>query len=345
MFPIHDDTPRLNGRPYVNYGLIGMNIVIFIYEVIVTSNFSNRSAVIALFYNYGSIPDLILSGQNLGSLFSSMFMHGGIAHLLGNMFFLHVFGDNLEDRFGHFKYLMLYLFWGVMAAFAHSMYAVATGQGDIPAIGASGAISGVLGAYLVFFPHAKIHTIIFAFFITTVRIPAIAYIPFWFIMQLVFAFIGQSGGVAYLAHIGGFIVGLGTAYGWKFISNMVFKQRQYPSQNYSRRYSMSSPSFSNDSSNRNDHSKSMNTDNLEKSITPEIIIGDKFIDVIVEDRNASDESQIQTNFDESINTLSVLYIDTNKRYEMSVPHPANTILHVSSVSARNGIIRIRLDMN
>ncbi|MDN5847152.1 MAG: rhomboid family intramembrane serine protease, partial [Candidatus Nitrosocosmicus sp.] len=172
MFPIHDDAPRLHGRPYVNYGLIGINIVIFIYEVIVTSNFSNRSAVIALFYNYGSIPELLLSGQNLGSLFSSMFMHGSIAHLLGNMFFLYVFGDNLEDRFGHFKYLMLYLFWGVMAAFAHSIYAVTTGEGNIPAIGASGAISGVLGAYLIFFPHAKIHTIIFAFFITTVRIPA-----------------------------------------------------------------------------------------------------------------------------------------------------------------------------
>ena len=345
MFPIHDDTPRLNGRPYVNYGLIGMNIVIFIYEVIITSNFSNRSAVIALFYNYGSIPDLILSGQNLGSLFSSMFMHGGIAHLLGNMFFLHVFGDNLEDRFGHFKYLMLYLFWGVMAGFAHSIYAVATGEGNIPAIGASGAISGVLGAYLVFFPHAKIHTIIFAFFITTVRIPAIAYIPFWFIMQLVFALIGQSGGVAYLAHIGGFIIGLATAFGWKFFSNIFSKQKQYPSQNYRRRSSISSPSFSNDSSNRNDRSKSMDEGKLEKSFIPEIIIGEKFIDVIVEDRNASDESQIQTNFDESINTLSVLYIDTNKRYEMSVPHPANTILHVSSVSARNGIIRIRLDMN
>jgi membrane associated rhomboid family serine protease len=344
MFPIHDDTPRLNGRPYVNYGLIGMNVIIFIYEVIVTSNFSNRSAVITLFYNYGSIPDLILSGQNLGSIFSSMFMHGGIAHLLGNMFFLHVFGDNLEDRFGHFKYLMLYLFWGVMAAFAHSIYAVATGQGDIPAIGASGAISGVLGAYLILFPHAKIHTIIFAFFITTVRIPAIAYIPFWFIMQLVFAFIGQSGGVAYLAHIGGFIVGLGTAFGWKFLSNMFYKQRSYPSQNYRRRSSISSTSFSNDSSNSNEGSKSMNTDNLEKSFTPEIMIGDKFIDVLIEDRNTSNESQIQANFDQSINTLSVLIIDTDKRYDIPVSHPANAILHVSSVSARNGIIRIRLDM-
>jgi membrane associated rhomboid family serine protease len=344
MFPIHDDTPRLHGRPYVNYGLIGINIVVFIYEVIVTNNFSNRSAVIALFYNYGSIPELILSGQNLGSLFSSMFMHGGIVHLLGNMFFLYVFGDNLEDRFGHFKYLMLYLFWGVMAAFAHSIYAVSTGEGDIPAIGASGAISGVLGAYLIFFPHAKIHTIIFAFFITTVRIPAIAYIPFWFIMQLVFALIGQSGGVAYLAHIGGFIIGLGTAFGWKFFSNMFFKQKQYPSQNYRRRSFTSSPSFSNDSSKSNGSSKLMNSDKLEKSIIPEIITGEKFIDVIVEDRNTLSDSQIQANFDESINTLSILIIDTNKRYDISVPHSTNTILRVSSISVRNGIIRIRLDV-
>jgi len=345
MFPIHDDTPRLNGRPYVNYGLIGMNIVIFIYEVIITSNFANRSAVVTLFYNYGSIPDLILSGQNLGTLFSSMFMHGGIAHLLGNMFFLHVFGDNLEDRFGHFKYLMLYLFWGVMAAFAHSIYAVATGQGDIPAIGASGAISGVLGAYLVFFPHAKIHTIIFAFFITTVRIPAIAYIPFWFIMQLVFAFIGQSGGVAYLAHIGGFVFGLGTAFGWKFLSNMISNQKQYSSQNYRQRPFFTSPSVSKDSSYRNDRLKSNDTDNVENSILPEIIIGEKFIDVIVEDRNTTNDHQIQANFDESINTLSILIIDTNKRYDIPVIPPTNTVLRVSNISVRNGIIRIRLDVN
>jgi len=107
---------------------------------------------------------------------------------------------------------------------------------------------------------------------------------------------------------------------------------------------MSSPSFSNDSSNRNDDSLSTGTDNLEKSFTPEIIIGDKFIDVIVEDRNASNESQVQANFDESLNTLSLLVIDTNKRYDISIPHAANTILHVSSVSAKNGIIRVRLDV-
>lgn len=155
MFPIHDDAPRMNGRPYVNYGLIGVNILVFIYEVIITSNFSNRLAVSELYSNFGSIPHLILSGQNLGSLLSSMFMHGSIAHLLGNMFFLYVFGDNLEGRFGHFKYLLLYILWGVLASFAHSIYAVSTGGGNIPAIGASGAISGVLGAYLIFFPHAN----------------------------------------------------------------------------------------------------------------------------------------------------------------------------------------------
>jgi hypothetical protein len=231
-----------------------------------------------------------------------------------------------------------------MAAFAHSIYAVTTGEGNIPAIGASGAISGVLGAYLIFFPHAKIHTIIFAFFITTVRIPALAYIPFWFIMQLVFALIGQSGGVAYLAHIGGFIIGLGTAFGWKFFSNIFFNPKQHDLQNYRRRSSLSSTSFPNNRLNENDLSRSTNTDNLEKSIIPEIIVGEKFIDVIIEDRNTLSDHKIQANFDESTNTLYVLVIDTNKKYEILVPHPMNSSLFVSNISVRNGIIRIRLDL-
>ena len=209
MFQINDDAPRTIVLPFINYGLIAINIIVFIYEAVVTSYFSNSLAQFDLFSNYGAVPNLILSGQNLGSLFTSMFMHGGVAHLIGNLIFLYVFGDNLEGRFGHYKYLMLYLIWGVVASFTHSIYAVSTGDGNIPAIGASGAISGVLGAYLIFFPRAKIHTIILAFFITTVRIPALAYIPFWFIMQLIFALIGQSGGVAYLAHIGGFLAGMG----------------------------------------------------------------------------------------------------------------------------------------
>src|ERR687886_1650644 len=151
-------------------------------------------------------------------MITSMFIHGGIAHIAGNMVFLFVFGDNIEDRFGRIKYLLIYISWGVVASLVHSIYAVNSGGGLVPAVGASGAISGVLGAYLVMFPRAKVFTIIIAFFITTVRIPALAFIPFWFILQIVFAFIGPAaGGVAYLAHIGWFLIGVGSGYKWKLI--------------------------------------------------------------------------------------------------------------------------------
>lgn len=342
MFPIHDDTPRVNGRPFVNYSLIGVNIIVFICEIIITGNFSNRMAVNELFSNYGSIPDLVLSGQNLGSLVSSMFMHGSIAHLLGNMFFLYVFGDNLEDRFGHFRYLLLYLFWGVMAALAHSIYAISTGEGSIPAIGASGAISGVLGAYLIFFPHAKIHTIIFAFFITTVRIPAIAYIPFWFIMQLVFALIGQSGGVAYLAHIGGFIIGLVSAYGWKFFSNYLFARRSFQNQYHRPRSIRTSQTALNNQQDSNNRLRTPDTNNVEKTLRPEIITGENFVDVIFEDKNASTFSQIQANFDNETHLLSLENLVTNKRDILPISQLQNRNYVVSSVSVINGIVRIRL---
>ncbi|HYF98557.1 MAG TPA: rhomboid family intramembrane serine protease [Candidatus Saccharimonadales bacterium] len=342
MFPIHDDTPRVNGRPFINYSLIGINIIIFIYEIIITGNFSNRIAVNELYINYGSVPDLILSGQNLGSLFSSMFMHGSIAHILGNMFFLYVFGDNLEDRFGHFRYLLLYLFWGVMAALAHSVYAVSTGEGGIPAIGASGAISGVLGAYLIFFPHAKIHTIIFAFFITTVRIPAVAYIPFWFIMQLIFALIGQSGGVAYLAHIGGFIIGLVSAYGWKFFSNTLFNRLPYQRQYYRPTSKRPRPSSLNNPGLSDNNSKPLYTGSTDKILHPEIIAGESFIDVIFEDKNALSDSHIQAIFDNGIHVLKVHNLVSNKSDIISIPNVQNTNYVVSNISVVNGIVRIRL---
>ena len=190
MFPIHDDTERIHGRPYVNYGLISINIIVFVWELIATNYFTDNHAIAEIFHNYGAIPKSVLSGD-IRAILTSMFMHSGIAHIIGNMIFLFVFGDNIEDRFGRIKYLVLYLVWGVAAPFAHSVYAVNSGAGEIPALGASGAISGVLGAYLVMFPKAKIFTVIIAFFITTIRIPAIAYIPFWFILQIVFAIIGQ----------------------------------------------------------------------------------------------------------------------------------------------------------
>lgn len=342
MFPIHDDTPRVNGRPFINYSLIGINIIIFIYEIIITGNFSNRIAVNELYTNYGSVPDLILSGQNLGSLFSSMFMHGSIAHILGNMFFLYVFGDNLEDRFGHFRYLLLYLFWGLMAALAHSVYAVSTGEGGIPAIGASGAISGVLGAYLIFFPHAKIHTIIFAFFITTVRIPAVAYIPFWFIMQLIFALIGQSGGVAYLAHIGGFIIGLVSAYGWKFFSNALFNRQPYQRQYYRPTSKRPGPSTVDNPDLGDNNSKPLYTDSTNKILHPEVITGESFIDVIFEDKNALSDSHIQAIFDNEVHALKVHNLVSNKSDIISIPNVQNTNYVVSNISVINGIVRIRL---
>ena len=145
MFPLHDDNQRLHGRPYVTYLLIAINAIIFVAEVIITGNFSDRASTTALLENYGAIPYKIIGGD-IFSAISSMFLHGGIAHLIGNMLFLFVFGDNIEDKFGRMKYVLIYIGWGLAAAFAHSFYAISTGGGDIPAIGASGAVSGVLGA-------------------------------------------------------------------------------------------------------------------------------------------------------------------------------------------------------
>jgi membrane associated rhomboid family serine protease len=328
MFPINDDAPQINGRPFINYGLIAINVIIFIYEMIITSNFSNRFAQFMLFTNYGAIPNLILSGQNLPSLFTSMFMHGSIAHIIGNMIFLYVFGDNLEGRFGHYKYLALYLIWGIIASFAHSFYAVFTGGGNVPAIGASGAISGVLAAYLVFFPHAKINTIVLAFFITTIRIPALAFIPFWFIMQLIFALIGQSGGVAYVAHVGGFLAGVGTAYLWKFISN-----------SYNRRPFVATKTT------KIDRSQSLQSPILEKDIQPEVILGNSFFDIIIHAGGIIEESDIKTEYNNSTKILFVKIPNYNKSYSISIPNSNNFALDVSSISVNNGIIKIRLALS
>src|SRR5215212_6098207 len=128
MFPIHDDTERIHGRPYVNYSLIAINVIVFVWEVIATGYFSDQQAVAEIFTNYGAIPIRILNGDLL-SILTSMFLHGGIPHLIGNMVFLFVFGDNIEDRFGHMKYLLTYIVWGATAAVIHSIFAVSAGGG------------------------------------------------------------------------------------------------------------------------------------------------------------------------------------------------------------------------
>lgn len=240
MLPLRDENPKPPGyKPIVTYALIAINVIIFFWEISVTGQFyefTNRRAE-EIFLNYGTVPSMVTKGlidKNYGvisSIFSSMFLHAGILHIGGNMLFLYIFGDNIEYRFGRGKYLALYLFWGLVAGFVHIL---SDPSSSAPAIGASGAISGVLGAYLVIFPNAKVLTLLlFGFFIRTIRISVKWYLPFWFIFQNVLpALVGSSGsGVAFFAHIGGFLIGMltgflyrkthgsefmyGTRYGWK----------------------------------------------------------------------------------------------------------------------------------
>lgn len=151
------------------------------------------------------IPIDILQGQRLYTLLTSMFMHAGWIHLLGNMLFLYIFGDNVEDAFGHVSYLFFYLFCGVMASLAQIWYSLYFGGLMDGVIGASGAISGVLGAYAVLYPKARILAFV-SYFILPV--PAIIFLGFWFAMQWLLGFFDASGGVAYWAHIGGFTTGV-----------------------------------------------------------------------------------------------------------------------------------------
>lgn len=324
MFPLHDDNQRLHGRPYVTYLLIATNAIIFLAEVIVTANFSDRAATNALLQTYGAIPYKVLGGD-IFSVISSMFLHGGIAHLIGNMLFLFVFGDNIEDKFGRIKYVLFYIAWGFAAAYAHSFFAVSTGGGEIPAIGASGAISGVLGAYLVLFPRAKIFTIIAAFFITTVRIPAIAYIPFWFIMQIIFSVLNPLGGVAYLAHIGGFLAGVLSGYVMK---NVITGQGMVtPQMRYSRK----------------DRQNITSMPDMTVHTQPEVIKGSNFYEIIAEMPGLVSQSEIQANYDP--NTQSVRVFTTGSRkYDINIriSDIQDDIVKIDQIKYLNGIVRIRI---
>jgi membrane associated rhomboid family serine protease len=328
MFPIHDDTPRLHGRPYVNYSLIALNVIIFLWEVIRTNFFGNELMVNEIFFTYGTVPDLVFQGDFFG-LVSSMFLHGGIAHIIGNMVFLYIFGDNIEDRFGHFKYLILYLFWGIAAGIIHSLYAVSVGGGEIPAVGASGAISGVLGAYLVLFPRAKIFTIITAFFITTVRIPALAYIPIWFILQVVFSILNPEGGVAYLAHIGGFVVGAAVSYLSKSFFPSIFQGHIDAGPTYLKK---SRPYF-----------RGLYPDNSRHSISqPDIIEGDNYYEILLELKGLRNILNLRAIYQEGANTLQI-YSEGSPNPIVSIPLRED--MHISiiqDVSYKNGILRVRL---
>lgn len=201
MIPIRDHNPSRR-FPFVTYGLIAVNIVIFLSH----QGLSERE--LAIFYNtWGMIPREVVHGQDMHTLFTSMFLHGGWMHLLGNMLYLWIFGDNMEDTFGHGKFLGFYLLAGLLASAAQILWNTAS---PIPNIGASGAIAGVLGGYLLLFPRARVD--IFIFFVIIIRIipiPAWIVLGVWLGLQVFngITVVSTGGGVAYWAHAGGFIAG------------------------------------------------------------------------------------------------------------------------------------------
>jgi membrane associated rhomboid family serine protease len=185
-----------------------MNVVIFtIYWLSLMNIFLDNSLANFIEQNFIMIPNEIVHGQKLHTLFTSMFMHANWAHLLGNMLYLYIFGDNVEDAFGHTGYLIFYIACGLLATFTHIMSLSTPSEFAIGALGASGAISGILGAYFVLYPRAKILTMVFFMWPRIISIPAIAFLAFWFMMQWFYGFFGIKNEVAYWAHIGGFIAG------------------------------------------------------------------------------------------------------------------------------------------
>jgi len=215
MIPFKDDNPT-ERFPYLTIGLIGLNVLVYLAEAF------HPGGLRYVVYRYGAIPRYLVGGGGQDGLFppvtifTSMFLHGGFLHLAGNMLYLWIFGNNIEDRLGHIRFLIFYLLSGVIAAYAHAFSAPGS---TIPMVGASGAVAGVLGAYLLLYPHAKVHTLIFfGFFVDIIRVPALIVIGFWGIIQLINGLISKGlmaqGGVAWFAHIGGFLFGLLTIRFW-----------------------------------------------------------------------------------------------------------------------------------
>ena len=203
LFPYKDDNPRIL-VPYVTYAIISINVLIFVFQL--NMGMVSSAAEREFIYRFGFIP----SNFSIITVFTSMFLHGGISHIMGNMWFLWVFGDNVEGVLGHVKFAVFYIICGLAATMSQLFVDPSS---TIPMIGASGAIAGVLGMYMIRFPHARVH--VFAFiiiFFTTFRIPAMFVLGFWFFNQLTNGLgslgFDTTGGVAWFAHIGGFISGV-----------------------------------------------------------------------------------------------------------------------------------------
>lgn len=182
---------------------MGINILVFIYEAQLPPE-----ALQGLIFQMGLIPAEVTTGASAANLLTSMFLHGGVLHLAGNMLYLFIFGNNVEDSTGHFRFLVFYILCGLGAA---SMQIAASPASETPMIGASGAIAGVLGAYMLLFPKARVLTLVpIFFFIQMIHVPAIVVLGIWFVYQILLsaATPAGSGGVAFFAHIGGFVAGL-----------------------------------------------------------------------------------------------------------------------------------------
>lgn len=218
MFPLYDTIPSRK-KPYVVYTLILINVIIFIYQLTLS-----RAELIQFLYNFGLVPARFTSQRwtklwylRTGlefysprwlSFFSHMFLHGGWSHLIGNMWFLGVFGDNVEDRMGHTLFLIFYISSGVLASLMHFTLNLSS---QVPMVGASGAISAVMGAYYVLFPYSRVVSFVPTFFLPfLVAIPAGVYLFVWFVFQIMSGVFDSAAnsGVAYWAHIGGFVTGM-----------------------------------------------------------------------------------------------------------------------------------------
>jgi membrane associated rhomboid family serine protease len=215
VIPIRDSNPS-RITPYVTYAIIALNVAVFLYEIGIGLYSGRMNGELAAFFaEYGMVPQRYSSPelsehftwfQQALPFLSTMFLHGGLLHIIGNMWVLWIFGDNVEEWFGHVRFALFYLLWGVTATLLH----LAANWGDTtPVIGASGAIAGVMGAYLILYPRAKVLTLVPIFiFIQFIELPAVVFLGFWFLLQFLQGTVGGATGVAWWAHIGGFIAGI-----------------------------------------------------------------------------------------------------------------------------------------
>ena len=210
----------------MNYALIAANLLVFVYAL-----FLDGAALEALHRVYGLIPYRVFPPDAYGALertsmfFSSMFVHGGWLHIAGNVVFLHIFGRGVEDRLGHFRYLIFYLTCGLATAFLQTLLNI---HSEVPMIGASGAISGVLGAYMLFFPRSNILTLLVILVVFQfVRIKAYLFVIVWFVFQFLggIGYIGGTGGVAFWSHIGGLACGL--VFAVSYVRTDAYRRRRY----------------------------------------------------------------------------------------------------------------------